>query len=297
MEAFCVWFTGLPGSGKTTLSVILANELRSRGLRVARLDGDVVRQGLSRDLGFSRADRRTNIERVVFVARLLVRSGVVALCSFVSPYRDVREFARGAIGRFVEVYCKCSLDVLLQQDARGLYRKALAGEIEQFTGVSDPYEEPLGPELVVQTDKETVVESVGKIVAYLELGEYIRPEAKRSLFIGRWQPLHAGHVALIYSALAAGREVIIGVRDTPVSADNPLSVEQRVALIRSAFGPGVKVVVIPDFDEICFGRRVGYGFREIRLGLEEEGISGTRIREGGCETSFATPEESEGGVL
>jgi adenylyl-sulfate kinase len=168
-QGFTVWFTGLSGSGKTTLAVMLEQELRNRGMpRVERLDGDIVRKGLTRDLGFSKEDRDKNIERVTFVAKLLTRNGVATLCSFISPYREVRANSRSEIGSFVEVYCQCSLEALIARDVKGLYQKALAGEIANFTGVSDPYEEPLEPEVVVHTDQESSEESLARILRYLE---------------------------------------------------------------------------------------------------------------------------------
>jgi len=175
-QGFTVWFTGLSGSGKTTLAVLLEEELRRRGMsRVERLDGDIVRQGLTRDLGFSKEDRDKNIERVTFVAKLLTRNGVATLCSFISPYRAVRDNSRREIGSFVEVYCACSLEALTARDVKGLYKKALAGEIPNFTGVSDPYEEPLHPEVVVHTDHETPAESLSAILRCLEERELVPP--------------------------------------------------------------------------------------------------------------------------
>ncbi len=168
-EGFVVWFTGLSGSGKTTLAVALEKELRARGMRfVQRLDGDVVRQDLTRDLGFSKEDRDENIRRVTFVAELLSKNGVATTCSFISPYREARENARKRCHNFIEVYVECPIDTLIERDPKGLYKKALAGEITGFTGIDDPYEPPEDAEIVVHTDKETVEESLGKILAYLE---------------------------------------------------------------------------------------------------------------------------------
>ncbi|NIO67596.1 MAG: adenylyl-sulfate kinase [Anaerolineae bacterium] len=181
-KGFTVWFTGLSGAGKTALALVVEDELRARGLKVERLDGDIVRQHLTRDLGFSKEDRDKNIERVTFVAKLLTRNGVAVLCSFIAPYRDVRARSRAEIGNFVEVYCKCPLEVLIQRDVKGLYKKALAGEISNFTGVSDPYEEPLNPEVVCETDKETVGESAAKVVDTLEEMGYIPKAAQRRAY-------------------------------------------------------------------------------------------------------------------
>jgi adenylyl-sulfate kinase len=172
-QGFTVWFTGLSGSGKTALALKLEEVLRERGFKVERLDGDIVRKSLTRDLGFSKEDRDMNIERVTFVAKLLTRNGVAVLCSFISPYCERRARSREEIGTFVEVYCKSSLDALLKRDVKGLYQKALSGEIQNFTGVSDPYEEPENPEVVVETDRETIEESLAKIVHKLEELGYV----------------------------------------------------------------------------------------------------------------------------
>ena len=166
---FVVWFTGLPASGKTTLAKAVEQELMERGApHVQRLDGDIVRQDLTRNLGFSKEDRDENIRRVSFVAGLLAHNGVATLCAFVSPYRDARRAARARAPRFVEVYCRCDLATLIQRDPKGLYKKALAGEIKNFTGIDDPYEEPENPEVICDTDRETVAESCAKIIRYLE---------------------------------------------------------------------------------------------------------------------------------
>jgi len=167
-KGFCLWFTGLSGAGKSTLSRSLADILRSRGRNVEILDGDEVRENLSKGLGFSREDRDTNIRRIGYVCHLLARNGVIAISAAISPYRSVRDENRKRIGSFVEVFVKCPLDVLVQRDVKGLYKKAIAGEIKNFTGVSDPYEDPLHPEVVVETDKETPEQSVQKIVRHLE---------------------------------------------------------------------------------------------------------------------------------
>ena len=176
-RGFTLWFTGLSGAGKTTLARRMEAILRERGLKVELLDGDVVRTNLSKGLGFSKEDRDTNIKRIGFVCKLLARNGVAAIGAAISPYREVRDYVRQDIGDFVEVYVRCPLDVLIQRDIKGLYKKALAGEIANFTGVSDPYEEPLNPEVVVDSDKETVEESVAKVTARLvELGYLPLPE-------------------------------------------------------------------------------------------------------------------------
>ena len=164
-----LWFTGLSGAGKSTIAEVVERELRDRGHRVEVLDGDVVRTNLSKGLGFSKEDRDTNIRRIAFVADLLSRNGVVAITAAISPYRETRDEARELMGeRFVEIFVKASVETCAERDVKGLYEKAFRGEIKEFTGVSDPYEEPLEPEVVVDTEAETPEESAAKVVAYLE---------------------------------------------------------------------------------------------------------------------------------
>jgi len=167
-KGFTIWFTGLSGAGKTTLARIIESRLKGLGLRVEVLDGDIVRTNLSKGLGFSKEDRDTNIRRIGFVCNLLSRNDVVAIAAAISPYREIRDELRQQIGVFVEVYAHCPIDVLAERDVKGLYKKALAGEIKHFTGVDDPYEEPYSPEVVVNTDVELPEESAGKILARLE---------------------------------------------------------------------------------------------------------------------------------
>jgi adenylyl-sulfate kinase len=162
-----VWLTGVPGVGKTTIARRLEEVLRARSLKVEVLDGDVIRTNLSKGLGYSKEDRDTNIRRIGFVCRLLARNGVVAIVAAVSPYRAARDEVRAQNGDFVEVYLKCPLEVLRQRDPKGMYARALRGEIPHFTGVSDPYEEPLHPEVVLETGEETEEESLAKLLVNL----------------------------------------------------------------------------------------------------------------------------------
>ena len=169
MEAgFTLWLTGLSGAGKTTIAKEVDAELKQRGIKVERLDGDTVRQSLTRDLGFSKEDRDKNIERVTFVARLLSRNGVGVIASFISPYQATRDMIREQTTNFIEVFVDSPLEVCAERDVKGMYAKAFAGEIENFTGVSDPYEVPEGPEVHLHTDQETEQESAARVVAYLE---------------------------------------------------------------------------------------------------------------------------------
>ena len=162
-KGFTLWFTGLSGAGKSTISERIFDRLRSKGAKVELLDGDVVRTHLSKGLSFSKEDRDTNIRRIGFVCELLTRNGVIALVAAISPYREVREEIRSKIGSFVEVYVHCPIEVLAERDVKGLYKKALAGEIGSFTGVSDPYEAPADPEITIDSSKESVEESVEKV--------------------------------------------------------------------------------------------------------------------------------------
>lgn len=172
-RGFTLWFTGLSGAGKSTLAELIAKELRGRGLKVEVLDGDVVRTNLSKGLGFSKEDRDTNIRRIGFVCHLLSRNGVIAISAAISPYRSVRQEVREMVGDFVEVYAHCPLEVCAQRDVKGLYAKAMRGEIANFTGVTDPYEEPLSAEVSVRTDEESPEESLTKLLQYLETQNWI----------------------------------------------------------------------------------------------------------------------------
>jgi adenylylsulfate kinase len=163
-----IWFTGLSAAGKTTLNNAVRERLQASGCAVESLDGDVLRQNLWKDLGFSKQDRDENVRRIGFVAHLLSRNGILVLVSAISPYRAARDEVRSRIGNFVEVYVNAPVDVCEQRDQKGLYRKARAGQLSGFTGVDDPYEPPLCPEIECHTDRETVAESVDKIIRYLE---------------------------------------------------------------------------------------------------------------------------------
>ncbi|HKN14452.1 MAG TPA: adenylyl-sulfate kinase [Candidatus Binatus sp.] len=178
-QGFTLWFTGLSGAGKSTLANLAAEELRKRAHRVEILDGDEVRTNLSKGLGFSKEDRDINIRRIGYVCHLLARNGVIAISAAISPYREIRDEVRRNHERFFEVYVRCTIDKLVERDVKGLYKKALAGEIKSFTGVSDPYEEPLKPELVVDSGTETVAQSLAKLLARLEELNYIGNGARR----------------------------------------------------------------------------------------------------------------------
>src|ERR687898_678879 len=173
-KGFTLWFTGLSGAGKTTISRLVAEELQARGARLEILDGDVVRENLSKGLGFSKEDRDTNIRRIAFVADLLSRNGVPVITAAISPYREIRDESRELMGdRFIEVFVKASVEECERRDVKGLYAKARAGEIKEFTGVSDPYEPPENPEVVLETEEESPEESAAKIIEYLESHRFL----------------------------------------------------------------------------------------------------------------------------
>ena len=167
-KGFTLWLTGMSGAGKSTISDELMARFRAGAAKVELLDGDIVRTNLSQGLGFSREDRDTNIRRIGFVAELLSRNGVIVVVAAISPYRETRNEVKSRIANFIEVHVDCPVEVLAQRDVKGLYKKALAGEVGNFTGISDPYEAPLDPDVTVRSDRETVEESVERIWQELE---------------------------------------------------------------------------------------------------------------------------------
>src|SRR3989338_5610881 len=179
-KGFTLWFTGLSGAGKSTLANHLAKELRHRGLKVEILDGDEVRTNLSKGLSFSKEDRDTNIKQIDYVCKLLTRNGVVAISAAISPYREARPHTRGELGQFIEVPAQCPIEGLTRRDVKGLYKKALAGEVKNFTGVSDPYEPPLHPEITVDSERQREAESLRAILEYLEGHAWIPHDPSRT---------------------------------------------------------------------------------------------------------------------
>jgi adenylyl-sulfate kinase len=200
-----IWITGMSGAGKSTIARLLQERLRSLDRRVEVLDGDVVRTRLSKGLGFSKEDRDENIRRIGFVCELLSRNGVIAIAAAISPYRATRDEVRSRIRDFVEVYVECPIEVLAERDVKGLYKKALAGTIQQFTGISDPYEPPLAPEVIVNSSRETPAESLEKIWSAL---------AARELVLGIGDCVTEKLTYDSYNVLQPVREQPISVRDS-----------------------------------------------------------------------------------
>lgn len=241
MSGFVVWFTGLSGSGKSTLAAMLSAELRHRGVHVEVLDGDEVRTHLSKGLSFSREDRDTNVRRIGFVAKLIARSGACAMTAAISPYRAIRDEQREQIDRFVEVYCQCAVPVLADRDPKGLYKKALAGEIRNFTGVDDPYEAPLSPEVLVNTGVETKEESLARILKALEELGYLAgttsPEGPSDG--SRRGPIapHGGELVNRFASGTEGEALLAKARDLPWIQLDERAESDLSLLATGAFSP------------------------------------------------------------
>jgi len=260
MPGFVVWFTGLSGAGKSTLAAMLGAELRARGVHVEVLDGDEVRTHLSKGLGFSREDRDTNVRRIGFVAKLLARAGSCAITAAISPYRSIRDEQRAQIGRFVEVHCACEIPALAERDAKGLYKKALAGEIKNFTGIDDPYEPPLSPEITVHTDRETKEQSLSRIVARLEeLGYVPRRGSARALSAAGLVPPHGGELSTRLATGERGDRLADRARALPVielDAQPELHLDQ---LATGAFAPLKGFLTSKDFLRVAREMRLENG--------------------------------------
>lgn len=270
-----LWFTGLSGSGKSTIANALTPRLKALGKRVEILDGDEVRTNLSKGLGFSKEDRDTNIRRIGYVAQLLTRNGAVVITAAISPYRAIRDEVRSRIGDFVEIYAKCPLDALVARDVKGLYKKALAGEIKEFTGVSDPYEEPLHPEIVVETDRETVEESVNKVLARLaELG-YLPSDATSPI---------APHGGLLVNRLVTGvrrEELLEKARSLPIIQLDERAQSDVEMIAVGAFSPLRGFLGEDDYRSVVDDMRLANGLPwSIPISLQVSREQASKLKEG-----------------
>jgi 3'-phosphoadenosine 5'-phosphosulfate synthase len=252
-SGFTLWFTGLSGAGKSTLSHALAEILRAQGRNVEVLDGDEIRQNLSKGLGFSKEDRDTNIRRIGYVANMLSRNGVIAMTAAISPYREIRDEVRRQSENFVEVYVKCPLQTLIQRDVKGLYRKALAGEIKEFTGISDPYEEPLNPEIAVDTEKQSVAESVDVILQRLRALGYLD-----STWIGPIAP-HGGVLVDRFIDQEQRRFWEAKARQLPFLTLNPWQLSDLEMIASGGFSPLEGFMSRADYESVLSQMRLKNG--------------------------------------
>ncbi len=274
-KGFVVWFTGLSGAGKSTIATALQAELSRRGRHSELLDGDEVRTHLSKGLGFSKEDRDTNIRRIGYVARLIARSGGVAITAAISPYREVRDELRGQTPDFVEVFVRAPLDTLVERDTKGLYRKAIAGEIANFTGVSDPYEEPLHPEVVCDTSIESLAQSVTKVLDRLErLGHLPRPPFERLPSGEKLSELRAEARRL--PQLQVGQRELSDIFMLGAGALSPVDgflgredYESVVAQGRLAGGAPFTIPIVLRSDDVPAADRVGLFIGEKPVGIME----------------------------
>ncbi|MDX9893649.1 MAG: adenylyl-sulfate kinase [Patescibacteria group bacterium] len=259
-----IWLTGLPCSGKTTI----AREL-SRHIAAEILDGDDIRSIIN-NTDFSETGRKMHMLAVAEMAwRFSQYTNVIV--ALVSPLKAVREEIKIKYPNIIEIFVRCNLDECIKRDVKGLYQKALAGKITDFTGINAPYQEPDNA-LELPTDQLNLKECVDLI-----LNNHFKPK-KYSIFIGRYQPLHEGHIKLINKVLAEGKNVCVALRHTPIDKHNPYSIKERVEMFKKIFGDKIKVIAIPDITDVCHGREVGWGIREIRLDQATEEISATQIR-------------------
>jgi adenylylsulfate kinase len=290
-----IWLTGLSGSGKSTIANELARQLFEMGKLSYILDGDNIRLGLNKDLGFSDDDRKENIRRIAETAKLFSDAGVITITAFISPFINDRELAKEIIGEsdFFEIFVDSSLELCETRDPKGLYKKARTGEIKMFTGIDSPYEKPINPFMVLKTENTTPEDLAKKIIkkiTFYFLWEKINhggeptnnKDKKYAIFIGRFQPPHLGHFQLIEQKLNEGVPALIMVRDIEPDEKNPFTTEQTINMVEKyhhSKGHDVKVMSIPDIESVNFGRGVGYEINEFIPPKDLAFISATKIRE------------------
>jgi len=268
-----IWLTGLPSAGKTTI----AKEL-NKYINGIVLDGDDIRDSyISKGLGFSKKDRDLNLYRVAEIAKICVKNTNV-ICSFVSPYNSTRKEIKNIIGEdnFIEVFVDCSVEECIKRDVKGLYLRALDGLIDNFTGISDPYETPANPDLILDTFNKTIEECVTDILDYI--GYY---DNVYEMYIGRWNGVfHNGHDYIINQKLEEGKKVMLAIRDIKPDENNPFTAYETKEMLDFYYrdNDNVKIIVIPDINSVNYGRGVGYDINEIKVDKEIAGISGTKCR-------------------
>jgi adenylyl-sulfate kinase len=295
-----IWLTGFSGAGKTTIGNSLVENLKKYE-KVIMLDGDELRKGLNSDLGFSMEDRAENIRRVAHTAKLLSDSGLLVITTLISPTKNSREQARKIIGEnFIECYIKSDIEICIKRDVKGLYKKAISGEIKEFTGISSIYEIPQKPELILDTQNLTIGECTNIAIDFLVEKKLIKitnnegwlkinhggqklnlTPNQKAIFIGRWQPFHKSHEELIWNKLKDNIPVLIMVRDIPNDEKNPFTTSQVVDMVKKVYEDKkelVEVVIIPDIESVNFGRGVGYEINEFIPNKSIEDISATKIR-------------------
>lgn len=259
------WLTGLPCSGKTTIAKELAKHIHAE-----ILDGDDIRKIINNN-DFSEEGRKNHMMSVAEFASILSKYNNV-IVSLVSPIKSVREEIKKNYPNLTEIYIYADIDTCKQRDVKGMYKLAMEGKIKNFTGVDAEYQAPGDMTTKIDTTKHNLEECVKQI-----LEKHHIPN-KYSLFIGRWQPLHQGHLAIFDKMRQEGRKILIGIRNTGIDESNPFSVEERIKMIKEQV-PDAEVVVLPDIEAVCYGRKVGYEIKEIKLDENLEQISATKIRE------------------
>ena len=269
MAGETTWLFGLPCSGKTTLAEGLI------GPRTVHLDGEYLRDTLNTDLGFSKEDRTENLRRAAGIAEGLNEQGFDVVASFITPYESQREMVREKVSDVVFIHVKAPIDVCEERDVKGMYEQAREGEIEDFTGVDAPFEDPEQGEGVLEVRTATHSEKENIMEINSELNVKSGPS---HVFLGRWQPLHDGHRTIIDSAADNGKQVVVGIRDTELSEKNPFTAQERKELISDVYSdyPNVEVMIVPNIDTVAIGREVGYSVVSVPQEIAE--ISGTETR-------------------
>jgi len=276
MKNRAIWLTGLPCAGKTTIAQELVKLIPNSTI----LDGDIIRSGpLGQGVGFSKEDREAHIKRMGHIAKILLDSGITPICSFVSPSRETREEIKEFIGkdRFFEIFIDPPLEVCIKRDVKGMYAKAMRGEIQNFTGIDATYEKPTNPSLRIDTDKISLKDTVNFIVGKLK----IYPE-RAAFFIGRWNgALHLGHEEIFNQELSKGKRIVLLIRNVRPDEKNPWTAKEVKEMLdyRYKDNDSVSTMIVPDLESVNYGRGVGYEVKEIKVSGKIAGISGTKCRE------------------